>query len=279
MKQAIIAVSFGTKFTGTREANIGAVEKALGAEFKDWKVYRAFTSPTVVRRIEENEGIRVDFLREALMRASQDGMQRVIVQSLHIIPGEEYDKVFEEVEHVKNSGVFTELLLGRPLLFNDVSQSGCTDDYAAVVTALRQPFSKLCKDEALVMMGHGSGHIADRAYQKLQERLLAEDLPIYIGTVEGALTLDDVMEKLQRTDIRRVRLMPFMLVAGDHAVNDMSGGEEDSWLSMLEAAGYEVSVSLQGLGEFPAFCELFVAHAKEAAAGLKCAKLCEGASQ
>jgi sirohydrochlorin cobaltochelatase len=279
MNKAIVAVSFGTTFPATREANIGAVEKALESAFPDRRLYRAFTSPTVVRRIEENEGMRVDFLREALERAAREGMKRIVVQSLHIIPGEEYDKVVEEVERTRESGMFDEVLLGRPLLYTDGTQAQCPDDYAAVVDALRQPFEMLCDNEALVMMGHGSGHIADVAYQKLQDRLLAAKLPIYIGTVEGALTLDDVMQQLQQTADRRVRLMPFMLVAGDHAVNDMAGEEEDSWRSVLEAAGYEVSVSLLGLGEFEMFRKLFVAHAQDAIAGHPCAKLFEGDSQ
>ena len=279
MNKAIVAVSFGTTFPATREANIGAVEKKLQAALPDWRLYRAFTSPTVVRRIEENEGVRVDFLREALERAACDGMNRVLVQSLHIIPGEEYDRVVDEVERIRKSGAFAEVLLGRPLLFTDGTQADCPDDYAAVADALRQPFEMLCNNEALVMMGHGSGHFADAAYQKLQDRLLAAKLPIFMGTVEGTLTLDDVMRHVQQSSFRRVRMMPFMLVAGDHAVNDMAGEEEDSWRSVLEAAGYEVSASLNGLGEFEKFRQLFVAHARDAIAGLSCAKLFEGDSK
>ncbi len=254
MKQAILAVSFGTTYPDTLEKTIAATEAALAEAYPGWPVYRAFTSGMILKKLRQRDGVEIDNVAQAMARLEREGYTQVAVQSTHVMHGEEYEKMLTQLEPYK---LTMEIAVGAPLLH---AQS----DYEAVADALLSWLPLPADGEALVLMGHGTAHFANSAYAQMEHVLQSRCPRIYIATVEGYPTLDSVAEQLQRQpEIRRLTLAPFMLVAGDHARNDMAGGE-DSWKETLEAKGYEVTCILKGLGECPAIQKLFVAHCGEA---------------
>ena len=254
MKQAILAVSFGTTYPDTLEKTIAATEAALAQAYPGWPVYRAFTSGMILKKLRQRDGVEIDNVAQAMARLEREGYTQVAVQSTHVMHGEEYEKMLAQLEPYK---LTMEIAVGAPLLH---AQS----DYEAVADALLSWLPLPGDGEALVLMGHGTAHFANSAYAQMEHVLQSRCPRIYIATVEGYPTLDSVAEQLQRQpEIRRLTLAPFMLVAGDHARNDMAGGE-DSWKETLEAKGYEVTCILKGLGECPAIQKLFVAHCGEA---------------
>jgi len=265
-KKALLVVSFGTSVIETRKANIDVLEKDLQAEYPAWEVRRAFTSKIVRARIAAEEGIVIDSAQEALDRLSRDGFDEVVVQPTHIIPGEEYDRLTEAMAQFHKAGVFASLKLGRPMLCQEGLVAGQQDDYQIAVAALQTqlPLCAAGERTRVVLMGHGSGHVSDRCYDLLQERLEKAGLPVFTATVEGDRTFEAAVEWLEREQAQQVVLMPFMLVAGDHALNDMAGPEEDSWQSQLTEAGYRVESVLRGLGENPAFRKIYLQHVAEA---------------
>ncbi len=266
-KKALLVVSFGTSVIETRKANIDVLENEIQAAYPDWTVRRAFTSKTVRARIAADEGLIIDSAQEALERLKQEGFSEVLVQPTHIIPGEEYDRLTEAMMQFHQAGAFASLKLGRPILCQEGSVAGQVDDFMVAVQALQTqlPFCDDIEQTRVVLMGHGSGgHVADRCYDLLQERLDAAGLPVFTATVEGGRTFEAAVEWLEREQAQRVVLMPFMLVAGDHALNDMAGPDEDSWQSQLTEAGYRVESILQGLGENPAFRKIYLQHVAEA---------------
>ena len=254
MKQAILAVSFGTTYPDTLEKTIAATEAALAEAYPGWPVYRAFTSGMILKKLRQRDGVEIDNVAQAMARLEREGYTQVAVQSTHVMHGEEYEKMLAQLEPYK---LTMEIAVGAPLLH---AQS----DYEAVADALLSWLPLPGDGEALVLMGHGTAHFANSAYAQMEHVLQSRCPRIYIATVEGYPTLESVAEQLQRQpEIRRLTLAPFMLVAGDHARNDMAGGE-DSWKEVLEGKGYEVACILQGLGECPAIQKLFVAHCGEA---------------
>ena len=254
MKQAILAVSFGTTYPDTLEKTIAATEAALAEAYPGWPVYRAFTSGMILKKLRQRDGVEIDNVAQAMARLEREGYTQVAVQSTHVMHGEEYEKMLAQLEPYK---LTMEIAVGAPLLH---AQS----DYEAVADALLSWLPLPGDGEALVLMGHGTAHFANSAYAQMEHVLQSRCPRIYIATVEGYPTLDSVAEQLQRQpEIRRLTLAPFMLVAGDHARNDMAGGE-DSWKETLEAKGYEVTCILKGLGECPDIQKLFVDHCGEA---------------
>ena len=254
MKQAILAVSFGTTYPDTLEKTIAATEAALAEAYPGWPVYRAFTSGMILKKLRQRDGVEIDNVAQAMARLEREGYTQVAVQSTHVMHGEEYEKMLAQLEPYK---LTMEIAVGAPLLHAQA-------DYEAVADALLSWLPLPGDGEALVLMGHGTAHFANSAYAQMEHVLQSRCPRIYIATVEGYPTLDSVAEQLQRQpEIRRLTLAPFMLVAGDHARNDMAGGE-DSWKETLEAKGYEVTCILKGLGECPDIQKLFVAHCGEA---------------
>ena len=266
MKKAILVVSFGTTVQATRAANIDMLESEAAAGFPEWEVRRAFTSATVRARIASEEGLVIDPPSEALAKLAHEGFQSVMIQPTHVIPGEEYDRLVEAITPFCREKAFDSLKLGRPLLYYEGNEPSQPDDYRIAVEALKTQLPANEPDEPgkVVLMGHGSGHFADRCYDLFQERLDSAGLPVFTATVEGSRTFEDALDWLERSGVRKVVLMPFMLVAGDHAINDMAGPEEDSWESRLRDAGYEVSSHLRGLGENPAFRSIYLDHLRAA---------------
>ena len=254
MKNGILAVSFGTSHLDTMEKTICVIEREIAGAFPDRKVYRAFTSGVIIRKLRETKGIEIDTVEEALDKMASDGIRDVLVQPTHIISGIENDRLMEALTGRMDR--FERLRTGKPLLDSP-------DDYRESVRAVME-MTQLAEDEMLILMGHGSGHRANASYLTLEYAFHTEGYPqVIVGTVESEPDLDNVMEKLLLSGKRKAALMPFMLVAGDHAKNDMAG-EDDSWKTCLEEAGYEVRVILKGLGESERIRKLFLKHIREA---------------
>ncbi len=247
-EKALVVVSFGTSVPEARPS-ISAVEEALTAAAPEYRFLRAFTSPTI-RRILKERGETVLNLTEALRQLQAEKIRHVIIQPTHLLYGYEYDKLKAEAEAMSDS--FESLVLGRPLLAD-------SQDLQRLARHLSQDHPPV-PGQAIVFMGHGTEHSANAAYPALQTALsLLGRRDLYIGTVEGWPGLEDLLGLLASGGVKSVQLLPLMLVAGDHARNDMA----ITWKSQLEKAGYTVSCSFTGLGELPWVREMYLEKLKE----------------
>jgi sirohydrochlorin cobaltochelatase len=261
--KVILVVSFGTTYEETRKLTIESIEKKIAERFPDYEVRRAFTSHMIIKKLRERYNYIVNTPEEALERIREEGYQEVIVQSLHIMPGEEYDYVSKVVENYKN--VFQKISLGRPILYFKGDGEELVDDYSIAVEALK---SQMPKNEAVVFMGHGTPHPSNASYACLQ--MVFRDYGInnvYIGTVEGYPTINNIIKTLKREEVREVTLMPLMIVAGDHCNHDMASEEEDSWKSLLVDEGIKVNLYMHGIGENEKIKNIFVKHIEDAMIG------------
>lgn len=250
-KKAILVVSFGTSYQETREKTITAIENSLKNAFLDHRMYGAFTSKVVKQKLER-EGIQVFNVKEALEQMLCDGVTELLVQSTHMIHGVEYEVMMEELKLYSDK--FTKMEYGQPLLSSEV-------DYEELARIIYSEYP-VDDDEALVVMGHGSNHHANAAYPAFEYVL--RDMGhenMLVGTVEGYPSFAQVKKQLKEKKMKKVCLVPMMIVAGDHAHNDMAGGE-DSWKTELEQEGYEVRYYMKGLGELSGVQNMFIRHAR-----------------
>lgn len=262
MKKAVLAVSFGTSHRDTLKLTIEKIENKIQEEFKDYEVVRAFTAHKIIKKLKERDNLFIDNIEEALEKLKNQVYEEVIVQPLHIIPGEEYDYIKSVVKRYEESEAFEKLSLGRPALFFQGDGEGVPDDYKIFIDAIEEIIPK---DKAIVFMGHGTFHLANAFYGCLQSVLRdCEKENVYIGTVENYPTLDNVINKLKKDKVKDVILAPLLLVCGDHAKNDMAGDEEDSWKSILTSNGFNVEIHLHGLGEIEKFQDIYINHVKDA---------------
>lgn len=254
-KKGILVVSFGTSYEHTRKANIEAVENKIDEAFEAYEVRRAFTSSRIIKKLKERDNISIDNPSEALSKMKEEGFEEVIIQPLHIIPGIEYEKIVSVFKEFK--GEFEKIEIGTPILYS-------IDDYEEAVDALKSQLPDIYDGSAVVLMGHGTYHPSNACYSCLQLFLSDEGLNVYVGTVEGYPEIEHIIPKLKNENIKEVILMPYMLVAGDHAINDMASDEEESWKSLLKKEGFIVNTYLHGLGENPNYQMIYVNHVREA---------------
>ena len=255
--QAILVVSFGTSYNDNRSKTIGAVERLICENYSDeWDVRRAFTSKMIIRKLAERDGKKVDYISDAMERLVADGAERVMIQPTHIMNGKEFDDVARIAGSYRDR--IPEIRISAPLLTTE-------EDYDAVVEALERTViaearSIAGEDCSIILVGHGTEHYANASYSQLQLKLmLSGHRDVFVTTIEGFPGFDDTMELMEGRG-RNVVLFPFMLVAGDHANNDIAGDEEDSLKSILQSKGYDVHCIVKGLGEYPDFRELFLEH-------------------
>ncbi len=254
-KKAIVAVSFGTAYSEAM-SGIENVESKLKRAFAEYDFYRSFTSRVVSAKIERESGIHTPYPSELLESLVEKGYTEIRCQSLHIIFGREYEKLLSELEPF--AGKFEKLYIGRPLLWD-------TSDYLCITSKLLGSMPPLAEDEALVYMGHGTDHPSNAAYALVENCFRYSGAErVYVGTVEGFPGLDYILGRLKKRNISRVRLAPFMLVAGGHALYDLAGDEKDSWKSRLESEGYSVKADLNGLGDIEGVADIFKAHCENA---------------
>lgn len=252
----LIVTSFGTTHEETCEKNIAAAERAMGAACPGWDVARAFTSGMIIRALA-GRGVLVDEVPAALVRAREQGYRQVALAPTHLLYGDEYEKLCRQSQACE---AYNDIPVGEPLLAS-------TEDMQAVVAALAEEYPAAA-GTALVLMGHGTGHYVNPVYAALEymfHRVGRED--VIVGTVEAYPGLDEVLAQVKKGSFAKAVLAPLMLVAGDHAANDMAGPDEDSWASRLAAAGLTVQSHLRGLGELPAVQRLYAAHAQKLTGG------------
>lgn len=259
-KKAILVVSFGTSYNPTREKTIDVIEKKIGDAFSDWKIYRAWTSKMIMAKLLKRDGIKINNVKEAMEQMRDDGITDVIIQPTHVINGIENDMMKEDALSYRDD--FHSIAFGTPLLTSE-------QDSLDMIAAISHEFSDLRADEALILMGHGTTHYANAIYAALDYTFKDKGFPnIYLGTVEAYPSMETLMKMIREQNPSRVRLAPFMIVAGDHARNDMAGNDPDSWRCQFEAAGFPVECVLKGLGEYPEVQEIFIRHVWEAMGGI-----------
>ena len=261
-KDAIVVMSFGTTFKDTRQKTIDATVKAIQAAHPDVKVVTAFTSHIIIDRIAKNEGIKYPTPEEALTQLKDEGYTRVALASLDVIPGMEYAYDKGVYDNYKNQ--FKKMTLGTSLMYWQ-GQEDQPDDVTETIEALMTQFPKQKKDEAILIMAHGTPQVSNAYYSVIQAKIHELGLKnVFVYTVEGWPSLETVMPKLKANGIKKVTLMPMMMVAGDHANNDMAGSDPDSHKSQLEAAGYQVDAYIHGIGENEKIRALYVKRANDA---------------
>lgn len=261
-KDAILIMSFGTTFPETRAKTIEATVKQIQAAHPDTKVVLAFTSHIIIDRVKANEGITIPTPEQALEQLKAEGYNRVALTSLDIIPGIEYKYKTAVFDVYKTQ--FKKMTIGTPLMYW-MGQENQRDDVETTMKALGSQLPQLGKDDAVLIMAHGTPDPANAYYAVMQDRL--NDLyngKVLIYTVEGHPNLENVIAQLKADNVKNVTMMPFMMVAGDHATNDMAGDEEDSHKSILIKEGFNVKTYLHGLGENENIRQLFVDRADEA---------------
>ena len=253
----LMVVSFGTSFNDNRRETIGAIESAIEGAFPDWSIRRGFTSQIIIDHVLRRDGEVIDNVGEALDRAVANGVKTLVIQPTHLMDGFEFNDVVDEVAQYADA--FEAVAIGAPLLTS-------AEDYAVVAGAIVDATAEYDDGKtAIVFMGHGTEAASNQVYAKMQQVLTAAGYEhYYIGTVEADPSLEDVLAMVEAGEYTRVVLRPLMIVAGDHANNDMAGDEEDSWKTVFEAAGYEVECVIRGLGELEEIQQLFILHAQAA---------------
>lgn len=253
----LLVVSFGTSYNDNRRLTIGAIEKAMQEAFPDYSVRRGFTSQIIIDHVKDRDGVTIDNVGQALDRAVANGVKTLVVQPTHLMNGFEYNDLVTEL--AEYSDAFERVAIGAPLLTSD-------EDFQSVAQAIVDATAQYDDGQtAICFMGHGTEAESNGVYAKMQQVLTdGGHVNYFIGTVEAAPSLDDVLALVQEGGYTKVVLQPLMIVAGDHANNDMAGDEEGSWKAAFEAAGYEVTTVVEGLGSLEAVQDLLVAHAQAA---------------
>ena len=275
----LLVVSFGTSFNDSRAEDIGGVEKALQEANPDWSVRRAFTAQIIINHVQARDDEAIDNMQQALDRAVANGVKNLVVQPTHLMHGAEYDEMTEAIDGYKDK--FESVAIAEPML-GEVGDDATVinDDKKAVAQAITDEACKVAGFDdmkaaadagtAFVFMGHGTSHTANVTYDQMQAQM--DDLGFtnaFIGTVEGKpedTACDKVIEKVKEAGFKNVIIRPLMVVAGDHANNDMAGDDEDSWKSQFVASGDfdSVDCQIEGLGRIAAVEDLYVAHTKAA---------------
>ena len=256
-KKAILAVSFGTSHNDTRKVTIDAIERDMQEAFPDYSLYRAWTSKMIIKKLKNRDNVHVFTVRKAMEQMKKDGITDVLVQPTHVINGIENDLMKEDALAYRDD--FHSITFGDPLLTS-------AEDNLAVIQAIADEFPDLTQDQVLVLMGHGTTHYANSIYAALDYTFKDKGYKnIFLGTVEAYPSMESLMRMVKEYNPSKVVLAPFMIVAGDHAKNDMAGDDPDSWYSQFKAAGFEVEPVVKGLGEYPGVRSLLVDHLKVAA--------------
>ena len=253
MKKAILVVSFGTSHLDTLRVTIEKAENQIRDHFNDYDIYRAFTSHKIIRKLREKYEMFIDTPEEVMAKLYEDDYEDVIIQPLHIIPGEEYIYINKIGEAYKDK--FRSVKMVRPIFYYQGIEN-LPQDYSLFIEATKKLYEE---NNAVVYVGHGTAHSANAVYGCLQTVFEDEGYEnVFVGTVEGYPNFEAVLKRLKRKNIDEVTLAPLMVVAGDHAKNDMASDEEGSWKSMLEKEGIKVNIYLKGLGENERFNQLYI---------------------
>ena len=276
-EKELLVVSFGTSFNDSRVEDIKGIEDALAKAFPDWSVRRAFTAQIIINHVQARDGEKIDNMEQALDRAVANGVKTLVVQPTHLMHGAEYDEMCEALEEYKDK--IETIVVAEPMLGEVGSDATVINaDKEAVAKAVvaaaleeagYESTEKAAEDStAFVFMGHGTAHVAKVTYSQMQTQMQNLGYEnVFIGTVEGEpeeTACENVIEAVKAAGYTKVVLRPLMVVAGDHANNDMAGSDDDSWKTMFEAAGLDVTCQISGLGRIEAVEQLYVAHTQAA---------------
>ena len=273
-QRLLLAVSFGTSFADTREKTIGAIERRLEERFPDCTVQRCFTSRMIRKKLLERDGLEIYSPEQAMRNAKEKGIRELIVQPLYLMHGFEHRRLMEAVREAAPS--FDKLAVGKPLLSDDT-------DFSTMADAILRNLSAPEPDTAVVLMGHGNEkktrHIPENTKAEIMSARDIQDNAVFAGlqqslrkagadnyfvaTVEGEPEIGDILPVIKERGFRKVILAPFMVVAGDHARNDLAGEDEDSWKNIFTRSGFQVETVLRGIGEWEEVQDLFAAHAAQ----------------
>lgn len=257
--KAILLASFGTSYLDSKEKAIDTLSEKAAKQFPGYRTYQAWTSKAIIRMLKMQSGLAIPTIEEAMASIQADGMETLTVQPTYFIDGLENKKMQQLVR--LNASPSLTLRFGAPLL-------AAAEDHKAVLKAVTQKFAWLPKDEALVLMGHGSPNCACPAYAKLDNMLKCMGYGnFYVGSLEGSPSMEHTMQQIAQANPKKIHLAPFMLVAGGHAHKDLAGNHKESWKSLLEAAGYEVECHLRGLGEYEEIQNIYLRHLRKAIEG------------
>ena len=269
----ILVVSFGTSFNDSRAKDIKGIEDALQKAFPDWSVRRAFTAQIIINHIQARDGEFIDNMEQALDRAVANGVKKLIVQPTHLMHGAEYDEMTKTLEAYNDkieSISIAEPLLGpvgadATVINADKTAVALSLTVSAVLDSGYDTLEEAAEDgTAFVFMGHGTAHVAKVSYSQMATQMKELEFNnVFVGTVEGepeSTSAESIIEAVKEAGYTKVILRPLMVVAGDHANNDMAGDDEDSWKSMFEAAGFEVSCQIAGLGRIPTIQAQYIIH-------------------
>ena len=276
-EKELLVVSFGTSFNDSRVADIKSIEDALQEANPDWSVRRAFTAQIIINHIQARDGEKIDNMEQALERAVANGVKQLVVQPTHLMHGAEYDEMCAAIDKVRDK--FESVEIAEPMLGevgNDATVINADKEAVAkavVAAALEESgyeSTAAAKDAgvAYVLMGHGTAHVAKVTYSQMATQMAKLGYEnVFVGTVEGEpeeTSCEAVIEAVKNAGYTTVVLRPLMVVAGDHANNDMAGADDDSWKTMFEAAGFTVNCQISGLGRIADVQALYVAHTKAA---------------
>lgn len=251
--KAVLAVSFGTSFAETRQLTIDQIEKKIAHEISH-PLYHAWTSKMILQKIRERDHLVIPNVAEAFLQMKQDGIRNVYVQPTHVLPGIENDRMEEDALRFRSD--FETITFGNPLLTT-------TADHQNFIRLFMDNYRSIPSTDAILLMGHGTPHYVNTAYAALDYEFKDLGFPnVFVGTVEAYPDLHSVLNMLRNSSYHHIHLMPLMIVAGDHANHDMAGNSPDSWQSILQANGYEVTCHLHGLGELPFVQDMLVEHLK-----------------
>lgn len=251
-KKAILAVSFGTSYNDTRKVTIDAIEDDMRTAFPDYKLYRAWTSKMIIKKVNTRDHVLIHTVKEAMEQMEQDGITDVLIQPTHVINGIENELMKEDALAFRED--FHSISFGEPLLTSE-------QDSLDVIRAVAEEFPNLQQDEVLVLMGHGTTHYANAIYAALDYTF--KDLGyknIFLGTVEAYPSMETLLKMVKEYAPKKVILAPFMIVAGDHAKNDMAGDNPESWYNQFRAAGFQTEAVVKGLGEYTGIRKILVNH-------------------
>lgn len=253
MKKAILVISFGTSHLDALKNSIEKIEVKIREEFKEYDVFRAFTAHRIIKKLKERDGLNILKPEEALEQLKLNGYEEVIIQPLHIIPGEEFDYI-KGISQRYNQD-FKTIKVGRPIFFYQGTEE-VPQDYTLFIESIKEIIEN---EESVVLFGHGTAHASNAVYGMLQTVLEDEGYEnVFVATVEGYPSIDSALRRMKKRSVKKTKLVPLLLVAGDHAKNDMASDEDDSLKSILQKEGIEVSLHLHGLGEVDKFDDLYI---------------------
>lgn len=252
-KKTILVVSFGTSYNDNRALTLDALEQAIAERYPEWDVRKAYTAQTIIDKLKERDGLVIDNVIEAMDKLVAEGVKELIIQPTHVMPGYEYEDIVSEV--MPYADQFEKFALGKPLIYYN-------EDYDAVMDALVSSIPEITQeDTAIVLMGHGSHHFANAIYAAMDYVMHAKGYEnVFVGAVEGFPTIEQVIANVTAFGAKKVVQYPFMMVAGDHANNDMAGDDEDSWATLLSQAGFQVENRLVGMAQNEAIVDIICSH-------------------